>query len=117
MMNIADVLVPTDFSPDAQRAVEFASALVAGDGEVCLLHVIDAEFITHLVEEGFGEAEALTHQVRAKAEQRMQECLAALPKTTTQLEPMIVIGRPFAEILRIANDLAYKHLSKTFAVE
>jgi nucleotide-binding universal stress UspA family protein len=45
--------------------------------------------------------------LRQQAERRLQEIIAALPPSAAQLAPMVVVGRPFAEILRIANDLEY----------
>jgi hypothetical protein len=44
-MKIEDILVPTDFSPNSLRALEFAVSLMDPQGEFCLLHVIDADFI------------------------------------------------------------------------
>ena len=109
-MKIRDVLVPTDFSPNSLRAIEFAVSLVEADGEICLLHVVDTEFVERLSEEGFTSAEAATTKLRESAEQRLQDIISAIPDPKPQLEPMIVIGRPFAEILRVADDLDFRLL-------
>ena len=107
-MKINDVLVPTDFSPNSLRAIEFAVSLVEADGEICLLHVVDSEFVDRLSEEGFASIEAANTKLREAAEQRLQELISAIPDPKPQVEPMIVIGRPFAEILRVADDLDFR---------
>lgn len=107
-MQIKDVLVPIDFSPNSLRALEFAISLVELQGEICLLHVIDADFVTRLDEEGFSETEAARDRLRQKAEQRLQEILQSIPEPRPQLDSMVVIGKPFAEILRVAADLDFE---------
>src|SRR4030095_12784776 len=107
-MKIQEVMVPVDFSPNSLRAVEFALSLVEPDGEICLLHVIDTDFVARLSDEGFGETEATTARLREKAEGLLREFIAPVPDPKPRLEAMVVVGRPFAEILRIAVDLDYK---------
>lgn len=109
-MKIQDVLVPIDFSINSIRAVEFAVALVGLEGEVCLLHVIDADFVTRLTEEGFSDPEAALARLREKAESKMAEVLATVPEPRPQMESMIVVGKPFTEILRVAADLDFPML-------
>jgi nucleotide-binding universal stress UspA family protein len=106
-MKIKDILVPVDFSPNSLDSLSFALSLVEPDGEVCLLHVIDADFIARLVEEGFSEAEAATAKLRQEAETRLQEWIQGIAEPRPRVEPMVVIGKPFAEILRVAGDLYY----------
>ncbi len=106
-MKITDILVPVDFSPNAQRAFEYAMSLLEPDGEIYLLHVIDSEFVARLSEEGFGETEAATTRLRQKAEARLQELAREHAAAGLHLETMVVIGKPFAEILRVAADLDF----------
>ncbi|HZS07921.1 MAG TPA: universal stress protein [Blastocatellia bacterium] len=106
-MKIQDVLVPTDFSPNSLRAVEFAVSLTEQGGEICLLHVVDTDFVARLTDEGFSNAGAATAKLREKAERQLQETIASVPDPKPRLEPMVVVGRPFAEILRIADDLDF----------
>jgi nucleotide-binding universal stress UspA family protein len=107
-MKIEGILVPVDFSPNSLRALAFAVSLVDPSGEIYLLHVIDADFVTRLSEEGFGEAEAATAQLRQKAEAQLQEILDNLPEPKPRMDSMVVIGKPFAEILRLASDLDFE---------
>src|SRR5262245_61362477 len=107
-MKIEDILVPTDFSPDSLRAVEFAVSLADPQGEVCLLHVVDADFVARLAAEEFSSVEAATTKLRERAERRLQELATAIPEPKPRLEPMVVVGRPFVQILRIASDLDFE---------
>lgn len=106
-MKIADILVPVDFSPNSQRAFEYAKALIEPGGEIYLLHVIDTHFINRVSEEGFSEAEKARERLRAKAEAQLQEMIDESVGSGLQLESMVVVGTPFAEILRVASDLDF----------
>lgn len=107
-MRFEDVLVPVDFSPCSIRAIEFALALVEPDGEVYLLHVIDSDFVGRLSTEGFAEPDSATSSMRQKAEAHLQEMINGLPENRPKVESMIVVGKPFAEILRVAADLDFQ---------
>jgi nucleotide-binding universal stress UspA family protein len=106
-MKIADILVPIDFSPNSQRAFDYARSLIEPGGEIYLLHVIDTDFVTRLSAEGFSEPEAAIERLRHKAEAQLQELITEHTAAGLHLEPMVVIGKPFAEILRVANDLDF----------
>jgi nucleotide-binding universal stress UspA family protein len=110
-MKIEDILVPVDFSPGSLRAVDFAASLVDLDGEIYLLHVIDADFVARVAEEGFSEAEAATAKLRQQAEERLQELVQARSASGTRLNSMVVVGKPFAEILRVAADLDFSMIA------
>ncbi|MBO0720217.1 MAG: universal stress protein [Blastocatellia bacterium] len=107
-MQFKDVLVPVDFSPGSLRAIEFAFSLIDPEGEVCLLHVIDAGFVAKLSEEGFLESEAALEKLRKRSEERLTEIAKRNPSETIQVDTMVVVGTPFAEILRVANDLYFE---------
>src|SRR6516225_6461589 len=107
-MRFEDVLVPVDFSPNSIRAIEFALSLVEPDGEVYLLHVIDSDFVGRVGGEGFADTESATSRMRQKAEAQFQEMIHGLPEDRPKVESMIVVGKPFAEILRVAADLDFQ---------
>jgi nucleotide-binding universal stress UspA family protein len=109
-MKVKDVLVPTDFSANSLRAIDFAIAAAEPDGEVCLLHVIDSDFISRVSDEGFSETESTTTRMRRRAEERMREIIQTYPEPRPRMESMVVIGRPFTEILRVAADLDFEML-------
>ncbi len=106
-MKIEDILVPIDFSPGSLRAIDYALAMVDPGGEVYLLHVIDADFLARVSDEGFCEAEMAKAQMQRKAEEQLRQITRKLSLVNVRLESMVVVGKPFAEILRIAADLDF----------
>lgn len=106
-MKIEDILVPIDFSPGSLRALDYALALVDPGGEVYLLHVIDGEFLARVSDEGFCDAETARTQMQRKAEEQLQKIAQECSLVNIRLESMVVVGKPFAEILRIAADLHF----------
>lgn len=106
-MKIEDILVPMDFSANSLRAFEYAMSLIEPEGEIYLLHVIDTDFVARLNDEGFSEIEAAIERLRQKAEMQFQELLRDHEQSRVQIESMVVIGKPFAEILRVADDLDF----------
>jgi len=55
-MKIDDILVPVDFSPNSEFAVEFATSLLDPKGSIYLLHVIDSDFVSRVSEGGFSDS-------------------------------------------------------------
>lgn len=107
-MKINDILVPVDFSPNSLKAAEFALSLVDPEGEVCLLHVLDSDFIERVSEEGFSSAEEVVERLRSSAEKRLREIAESKGSDKPEIDTMVVVGKPFAEILRVANDLFFE---------
>src|SRR5215475_7825165 len=107
IMKIEDILVPIDFSTGSLRALEYALAMVDPGGEVYLLHVIDADFLARVSDEGFCDAETARAQMRRKAEEQLQKIARKFSLVNARLESMVVVGKPFTEILRIAADLRF----------
>src|SRR5215813_823085 len=106
-MKIEDILVPIDFSSGSLQALEYALAMVDPGGEVYLLHVIDADFLSRVSDEGFCDAETARTQMQRKAEEQLREIAQERAESGVRLESMVVVGHPFAEILRIAADLDF----------
>jgi nucleotide-binding universal stress UspA family protein len=106
-MKIEDILVPIDFSPGSLRALDYALAMVDPDGEVYLMRVVDADFLARVSEEGFCDVETARAQLRRKAEEQLQDIVRKLSLLNVRIESMVVVGKPFAEILRIAADLHF----------
>lgn len=107
-MKFQDILVPIDFSANSLRALDFAVSLVVEGGEIYLLHVIDSAFVERLSQEGFSEAEEAMSRMRRRAETRLQDVIAGLSSSGAQLDSMVVVGKPFSEILRVAVDLDFQ---------
>ena len=91
-MKIKDMLVPVDFSPNSLDALNFALSLVEPEGEICLLHVIDADFIAHVEEHGFLDAESAKEKLRREAEEQLREWIQGIAEPHPQIESM-KIGR------------------------
>jgi nucleotide-binding universal stress UspA family protein len=106
-MRIEDILVPIDFSPGSLRALDYALAMVDPDGEVYMMHVVDADFLARVSEEGFCDAETARTQLRRKAEEQLQDIVRKFSLLNVRMESMVVVGKPFTEILRIAADLHF----------
>lgn len=88
------ILAATDFSTRSHRALRRAGVLAQSKGaELVLVHVVDDDHPTDLVEIERREAERiLTEQIGAISELRSVEC-----------RPMVVTGDPFDGILRTAE--------------
>src|SRR5438552_18992217 len=106
-MEINDILVPIDFSAASLKSLEYALSMVASEGEIYLLHVINTEFVEKVQQYELGTAEAVTEKLRARAEKTLDEIINEHADVATRLNKMIVVGIPFIEILRIANDLDF----------
>ena len=106
-MEISDILVPIDFSPTSLRSLEYALSLVSTDGEIYLLHVIDTDLVDKVEQNELGAREAVTEKLRTRADNALEEILIEHANVSTKLNKMIVVGIPFVEILRIANDLDF----------
>ena len=98
-----ELLVAVDFSPCSMRALETALARRGEHGEVTLLHVLDRALIRQVEALGLATAESMLERMRTRAE----ETLASLAAEHggERIETMVVVGEPFMEIVKIANDL------------
>ncbi|MCS6874572.1 MAG: universal stress protein [Pyrinomonadaceae bacterium] len=109
-MKVEDVLVAVDFSPNSIRAIEFAVSLVEDEAEVYLLHVVDSDFIERVSYEGFSDLESAVLRMKENAEAKLKELAERFSSEGPKLETMVVVGKPFAEILRVANDLDFQFI-------
>lgn len=105
MLKATDILVPVDFSPCSVNAVRAAAGIVAPDGDLTLLHVVDQDFIDDGVAASLGTSEEITARLRSRAEMNFNSLLEGLDTGEVNVERMIVVGIPFVEILKIARDL------------
>lgn len=105
MLNASDILVPVDFSPCSINAVRVALGVVAPDGDVTLLHVIDENFVTDAVAAALGTSEEIMDRMREQAEANFSNALEEVDAGGVNVARMIVVGTPFVEILKIARDL------------
>ena len=107
-MRVKDILVPMDFSTNAVRALEFAVSMADPSGEIYMLHVVDADFAAHVAEAGFSGHDEAVERLRHAAEERLGEITRQHADAGVSIQTMIVVGKPFAEILRVAADLDFE---------
>ena len=72
-MKIKDILIPVDFSTGSLQAIDYVLTMADPGTEVYLLHVIDAEFLARVSDEGFCDAEKARTELQQNAEERLQK--------------------------------------------
>jgi nucleotide-binding universal stress UspA family protein len=69
--------------------------------------VIDADFLARVNDDGFCDEETARSQMQRRAEVQLQNIAREFTLANVRVESMVVVGKPFAEILRIAADLDF----------
>lgn len=110
-MKIKNILVPTDFSENAQRAFEKACSLARQLGATLhVLHVRDESALRTAVREGLLEAnstdEELHRAVELLIEQRFSGMCAGLDRSELSLSQVSRRGDPKALIVDYAQEVA-----------
>jgi nucleotide-binding universal stress UspA family protein len=106
-MEISDILVPIDFSNTSLKPLEYALSMVSAEGEIYLLHVIDSDFLEKIEENEVGNKDAVLEKLRQRAEKALDQIIENTSSNGKKINKMVVVGIPFVEILRIANDLDF----------
>jgi nucleotide-binding universal stress UspA family protein len=102
-MSIAQVLVPVDFSPYAERALDYAIALASKlPAQVLLLHVIQAIPLGG-TETGTALPPAYLQQIESEVNQSIAQYLQRVTATGLVGETVIAHGVPFEEIAQLAR--------------
>lgn len=109
-MRISTILVPTDFSPNAQIAFKRAWDLARQTGAmVCVLHVQDESTLRTAVKEGFlredSTEQELAEQVEQLIDRRFAEMLAGFDESEVRFEHMTRRGDPKAVIITFAEEI------------
>lgn len=97
------VLVPTDFSAPARRALEVALAWFPG-ADVTVLHVLDEELVSQVEAHGIAPRSEVLTTLKNEAERALASLRAEVG--VEAFETMMVQGSPFVEIVKLARDLA-----------
>ena len=110
-MKIKNILVPTDFSENAQRAFEKACSLARQLGaSLYMLHVRDESALRTAVREGLLEAdstdEELHRAVEQLIEQRFSSVCAGIDRSEVALKQVSRRGDPKAVIVDYAAEIA-----------
>lgn len=98
------ILCPTDFSPSARRAFEFALDLARqANGTLTLLHAIEWLAEEEPRTSAHFNVPEYRHYLEQDARTQLQELVAAESTTWADIETEIVFGRAYREILRAAD--------------
>lgn len=111
-MRVRDILVPVDFSSASLGSVDKALQFVEPNGQVCLLHVVDTKIVNEAAAAGLGTRDELGSRFREQALQRMErlmerDTVLEARARGVQVQTMVAIGVPFAEIIRLAEDMDF----------
>lgn len=98
-----ELLVAVDFSPCSHRALDAALAWSGERAELTVLHVLDLGLVERIESLGLAQREDVLARMRSHAENELARLVA--DRGAQQVETMVVVGEPFVEIVKIANDL------------
>ena len=97
-MVFSKILVPVDLTEKTAKAVEVARDLVAAEGDVVLLHVIEQ------LDTPFEEMNDFYEKLAVDAQVRMQEHVERLSEGGVRARAAIRIGKRAREIARFSHD-------------
>jgi universal stress protein A len=98
-----ELLVAIDFSPCSLRALDAALEWRRDNTELTLLYVLDRAMVDQIAWIGLGSADEVLARMRTRAENELARLVSE--RGASRLETMVVVGEPFVEIVKIANDL------------
>jgi len=104
---IRKILVPTDFSPPSDLALEYAKALAAQfNASIYLLHVLEDPFIAGAWSSEIYVADMpqLRAGLRREAEQRMERCLAPADRERFHVVTEVIVGSAAQAICEVAAE-------------
>ena len=104
-MELRKILVPTDYSPHAQRALEWAGSLAATyQAEIVLLHVVPPASAMWAPDvEAERRIEKELAQLGTRTEERLKAEASTLRQQVREVLPLVIHGQPFMEICEVAK--------------
>jgi nucleotide-binding universal stress UspA family protein len=104
-MDIRRILVPCDFSEYAEKALTWALELAERwRSRVLLLHVIPRPSYPPMLMGSYFDVAQFEASLQAEAEARAKEIVARAGNKAVQIETQVIIGEPFSDICRMAED-------------
>lgn len=93
------ILVAVDFSPCSAHALK-SSKLIMGrkPDYICVLHVIDKDFVNKCVESGLGSVSQIKKTLFMEAKERLKILIQDQNLTADSIEMEVTEGTPFLEI-------------------
>src|SRR5215510_10693278 len=106
MIKFKRILFPTDFSPSAQHALDYAISLALEyESTIILAHVIeDISFNSSFTLSSFPTSPEYHHGMQERAKEELARVLSPQLKRQINVEEAVVRGRPFVEIIRVAKE-------------
>ncbi len=104
MIELGQILIPTDFSDYSRQASEYACELAKRfDAQIHVLHVIQP-LVAAMPSPGAPIPESLLADAERAAEEQLQQWLATEFEQVSQVTRATMRGTPFVEIVRYSKD-------------
>ena len=106
MIKFKRILFPTDFSPAAVHALDYAISLaLEHKAELVLVHVIeDIGFSSPSLLSSFPLNLQYEDSMEGQAKAKLHQAVAAQLKRQLEVQERLARGKPYVEILRIAKE-------------
>lgn len=102
MVELKNILFPTDFSESAENASQYAISLAKKYGSrIYVIHVVEP--FTYTTDFGLDYS-AQYREMEATAKKMLDEVVASIRKAGLDVEGVVVSGKPFLEITRFAKE-------------
>jgi len=103
---LSHVLVPLDGSELSERALDHAKQVIAPDGKITLLRVVEVAVLLSRMQKRTDDPEKLDKRARRVAEEYLLGFTAELSKEGKQSTLEVRHGKPAESIVKAAQDLA-----------
>jgi len=106
MIKFKRILFPTDFSPAAAHALDYAISLgLEHEAKIFLMHVIeDIGFNAPFTLTSYPATVEYQHGMEGKIKGELEKVISPQLKRQIQVEELTAQGKPFVEIIRAARD-------------
>ena len=100
------ILFPTDFSPPAQHALKHAVSLALDhNAKIILVHVVeDIDFNAPFTLVSSPVIQAYHEEMENQVKKELANFISTEATPQIEVEKMVVTGKPFVEIVRIAQE-------------
>ena len=104
MTRITRLLVPTDFSPTSDIALQYALDIAPPDAAIHVLHVVEDLGVTAAYPDGFYmESPGLRGELTDEAHKRLQDIVRRAARPHLTLTTEVLVGWPVAAIVQDAK--------------
>ena len=104
MSRIKRILVPTDFSPTAEIALQYAIDLAPAGASIHVIHVVDVTGLLASYPDGmYVDPAALRADLVAEAQTRLCDAVRKVPSEYATVSTEVFVGRPVGAIVEAAK--------------